>query len=49
MRRIDLIKNVLKNTLSHLIDFLRVEAETKVFINALRGVYKVPHLRKKKV
>ena len=44
MRRTDVIKNALRNVLSHPIDFFRAEAKTKVFINALRGFYKVPAL-----
>ena len=46
MRRSDLIKNALRNALPHPIDFFRAEAKTKVFINALRGIYKVPALKK---
>ena len=47
MTRTDLIRNALRNILSHPIDFFRAEAKTKVFIKALKGVYKVPPLDEK--
>ena len=44
MTRADLIRNTLRNILSHPIDFLRAEFKTRTLIKALRGVYKVPAL-----
>ena len=44
MRRTDLIKNALRNVLSHPIDFFRAEARVKTLLKALKGVYKVPAL-----
>ena len=42
MRRTNVIKNALRNVLSHPIDIFGGEARAKTLIKALKGVYKVP-------
>ena len=49
MTKSDLIRNTLRNVLSHPIGFLRAEFKTRTLIKALKGVYKVPALHERNI